>query len=186
MLASEIEVGMVFKWLTVKGFSHKDERWRKVWDVECRCGEAKKVLGSALVSGNTKSCGCYASVAARNRRISKNHSEVTAVILGYKRHAKDRGLSWELSRDDVESVISMSCKYCGSKPSNVKRTKNSIGGGLKYSGIDRVDSGRGYTIENIVPACKICNYAKSNMSIDEFASWAKRLGAMATQWGQLV
>lgn len=183
MKASEIYKGMVFTWLTVKGFSHKDSRHRKVWDVQCRCGNNKKVLGSALVSGNTKSCGCYGIEKRKESRISQNHSEVTAVILSYKRHAKDRGFEWKLSRNEVEAVIFENCKYCGTPPSNRKKTKNSLGDGMLYSGIDRVNSSIGYVIENVVPACKICNFAKSNMTIEEFRDWAIRAGAMAEQWG---
>ena len=41
------------------------------------------------------------------------------------------------------------------------------------------------TYDNVVPCCKICNYAKSNMSIKEFHKWAVKIGknAMAEQWG---
>lgn len=154
MNASEIKPGMIFTWLTVIDFSHKDKRWRKIWDVKCMCGSIKKILGSALVSGNTKSCGCYGSFSRSQKRIPDNHSEVTAIVLGYKRHAVDRGLSWELSREFVESIIFKSCYYCGSEPSNKKKTKNSIGDGLSYSGMDRIDSSIGYKEGNVVPHAK--------------------------------
>ena len=136
-----------------------------------------------MVSGNTKSCGCLATEGRKARRISSCHSEITAVLLGYKRHAESRGIAWALSRAEVEGLIIKSCNYCGGQPGNVKKTKSSIGAGMKYSGIDRVDSARGYTKDNVVPACKACNFAKSDMTLDEFVVWAKRLGAMAAQWG---
>jgi hypothetical protein len=68
---------------------------------------------------------------------------------------------------------------------NLKKTKNSLSGGLAYSGIDRVDSLGNYVIENIAACCKACNYAKSDMTLSEFHDWAVRLGknAMASQWG---
>ena len=123
----------------------------------------------------------------KQRRISKNHSEITAIILGYKRHAEGRGFKWELSRKFVEQLIKQNCYYCGIVPSNKKKTKNSIDNGLLYSGIDRIDSAKDYTEDNVVPCCKICNYAKSNMNLKEFGEWAIRLGqnAMAEQWGGL-
>lgn len=123
MHASKVQIGMTFCFLTVTGFSHKDSRFRKVWDVLCACGNSKKILGSALVSGNTKSCGCYSIIEKKKRRISETHSDVTAIILGYKRHAADRGLKWNLSRVDVEGVIFKNCTYCGIEPSNRKKTK---------------------------------------------------------------
>jgi len=181
----QLSVGEKYNMLTVLSFSHSDKRWRKFYDVKCDCGNETKIMGSAMTSGNTKSCGCYATKERQNRRISKNHSEITAIILGYKRHAERRGFKWFLQRSDVEIIINKDCYYCGTTPSNVKKTKNSIGDGLNYSGIDRIDSLKDYTIENTVPCCRICNYAKSNLSLKEFQEWAIKLGkkAMAVQWG---
>ena len=80
--------------------------------------------------------------------------------------------------------IRQDCFYCKSEPNNVKKTKNSIGDGFSYSGIDRKDSSENYTLKNIVPCCKVCNYAKSDMDLIAFKNWAIRIGkeAMATQW----
>lgn len=181
----ELMSGDKFNRLTILSYSHSDKRWRKWYNVKCECGSEKVVMGSAMISGNTKSCGCLSREVRANKRISKNHSEVTAIILGYKRHAERRGFKWLLARKDVELIIKSDCVYCGSKPSNIKKTKNSIDDGLLYSGIDRIDSNENYTIKNSVPCCRICNYAKSNMDINEFKEWAIKIGqkAMAMQWG---
>lgn len=173
--------------LKVIKFSHYDKRHRKHYLCLYDCGKYKTIQGSMLRSGNTKSCGCLSTEVRKNRRISKNHSEITAIILGYKRHAKDRKLKWCLERDFIELVILKSCHYCGEHPSNIKRTKNSIDFGMKYNGIDRIDSCKDYIKSNVVPCCKQCNLAKRNISVDEFRSWAIRLGqkAMADQWRSL-
>ena len=39
---------------------------------------------------------------------------------------------------------------------------------LKYNGIDRVDSSKGYEYNNVVSCCKNCNSAKMQLSIKEF------------------
>lgn len=176
--------GEKYNRLTVISFSHSDKRHRKFYNVKCDCGKEKKIMGSAMISGNTKSCGCLSREVRANKRISKNHSEITAIILGYKRHAERRGFKWLLARKDVELIIKSDCVYCGSKPSNIKKTKNSIDNGLLYTGIDRIDSNENYTIKNSVPCCRICNYAKSNMDVNEFKEWAIKIGqkAMAMQW----
>ncbi len=180
----ELKPGQKFNRLTVINFHHSDKRWRKWYNVKCDCGSNKVVMGSAMTSGNTKSCGCLSREIKESKRISKNHSEVTAIILGYKRHAERRGFKWQLTRKDVEKLVKMNCFYCDSKPNNIKKTKNSIGDGFIYSGIDRVDSSKNYTKENSVSCCKICNYAKSDMSLNEFQEWAVKIGqqAMAVQW----
>lgn len=76
--------GDIFGRLTVLGFSHIDTRWRRHYKVRCECGSEKTVQGTLLRSGNTKSCGCLLKEVRLNRRISINHSDITAVILGYK------------------------------------------------------------------------------------------------------
>jgi len=184
----ELLSGEKYNRLTVISFSHSDKRHRKFYNVKCDCGKEKKVMGSAMISGNTKSCGCLSKEVRASRRISKNHSEITAIILGYKRHAERRGFKWELSRTDIELIIKSDCVYCGSKPNNIKKTKNSIGDGLLYSGIDRINSNDNYTKENSVPCCRICNYAKSNMDVNDFKEWAIRIGqkAMAEQCGTFI
>lgn len=173
---SELKDGEKFNRLKILKFSHFDKRWRRWYFVKCDCGKEKIVMGSAMTSNNTRSCGCLQKETLRLKRISNNYSEITAIILGYKRHAKDRGLEWSLSRNFVETIIKKNCFYCGSTPSNIKKTKNTCGFGLFYSGIDRVNSNKNYTEDNVVPCCKICNYAKSNLTFDEFKSWAIKLG----------
>lgn len=177
-----IKVGYKNNRLTAKSYSHTGKHGRRYFLFLCDCGNEKLITAEAVISGNTKSCGCLAREKKKSKRISPNHSEITAIILGYKRHAIDRGYKWNLTRQEVEAIVSLNCHYCGIEPSNTKKTKNSIGNGMKYSGIDRIDSSKDYEPTNVVAACKLCNYAKSNLSIDEFKEWAKRLNSMANQW----
>lgn len=48
-------------------------------------------------------------------------------------------------------------------------------GAYTYNGIDRVDNNKGYTITNSVPCCKDCNFAKRDMTHDEFIAWVTRV-----------
>lgn len=170
-----------FNRLTVIKFDHS-KNGRSYFLFQCDCGEEKVILGSLVKSGNTKSCGCLSKETKQAKRFSENHTEITAIILDYKRHAVDRNYEWLLTREEVEKIINLDCHYCKIGPSNIKKTKNSLGDGYKYSGIDRVNSIKGYTYENVVPCCKICNYAKSNLTFEEFKKWAIRIGQMADQW----
>lgn len=166
--------GMKFNRLTLIKYNHSDKRWRRYYLWKCDCGNETIAQGSGVVSGNTKSCGCYGTEVRKSRRISENHCEITAIILQYKRHAKKRGFEFFLSRDFVADIVSKNCHYCGTPPSNFMRTKNSIKG-LPFNGIDRVDSIKNYTEDNVVPCCKICNNAKLNYSAKEFLEWVKRV-----------
>ena len=180
-----ISDGAVFNRLTVIRLSHQDKKWRRFYLCRCECGEEKIIHGASMVSGNTKSCGCL-----KRDRYTKRAEEVqktkagakTAIYLGYKRHARDRGYSFEITKDELIELSSMKCFYCGAGPSNIKTTKNDVIG-LKYNGIDRVDNSKGYSINNCVPCCKICNVAKATLTIVKFKAWVEAVSSRAEQWG---
>jgi hypothetical protein len=46
--------------------------------------------------------------------------------------------------------------------------------GFCYNGLDRVDNGKGYEIDNVVPCCKECNYAKCDRTQKDFVNWVKK------------
>jgi hypothetical protein len=58
---------------------------------------------------------------------------------------------------------------------NPKTGKIRSGVPITYNGIDRVDSTKGYFNENVVSCCKVCNRAKSNLSLDEFKEWISKV-----------
>ena len=173
-----VQTGDKFYRLTVLSFSHHDKRWRRHYLVRCDCGKEKTVQGTLLRSGNTRSCGCLAKEVKATKRKPENGGELTAVILGYKRHAERRGFDWELSREQVRAIIGQPCHYCGAEPSNRKATKNSITP-FVYGGIDRADNRYGYLMTNVVPCCAVCNRAKGALTSQEFYDWVRR----AAQWG---
>ncbi len=51
-------VGQKFGRLVVGSFSHKGNDRHSYWLTKCDCGNIITVHGSALKTGNTKSCGC--------------------------------------------------------------------------------------------------------------------------------
>ena len=47
---------------------------RKFWRVRCDCGTEKQVISHGLVSGHTRSCGCFRKDAMRHMRGEKHHN----------------------------------------------------------------------------------------------------------------
>ncbi len=186
--SKELSVGFKKNKLTVINLHHQDKRWRKHYLCKCDCGVEKIIQGSLILSGNTKSCGCFGK---ENRQIAtklpNNLGVIHQIILGYKRHAKRRGFTFLLTDLEVSTIINKPCHYCGLLPSNNKITKNC--NGFLYSGMDRVDSSKNYTTDNVVPCCNKCNKSKSNYSQEEFLNWVKSVynhtfkKDMAEQWG---
>jgi hypothetical protein len=46
---------------------------------------------------------------------------------------------------------------------------------VNTNGIDRVINTVGYTVNNCVPCCFVCNKAKSDRDLDEWNSWLNRI-----------
>lgn len=168
-----LEAGTKINNLTIIRFDHYDKRWRKHYLCRCDCGNEKVIHGSSIVSGNTKSCGCMHKDAYAKRKLPNNGGVINHLILQYKRHARNRKIEYHLTKQEFTDIISLPCHYCGLPPSNNKKTKNCSG--FLYSGIDRVDSSKGYEKDNAVPCCAICNRAKRDMSKKDFLQWIERV-----------
>jgi hypothetical protein len=50
---------------------------------------------------------------------------------------------------------------------------------LLRNGVDRVDSGRGYTVDNCVPCCKFCNLMKRNYTPEFFLAHTSKITTQA-------
>lgn len=180
----QIVIGSTYNFLTIISFSHKDKRFRCWYNVICECGIKKIIMGSAMVSGNTKSCGCQSSKFKKeNRLLPENLGVKRQIILQYKRHAIRRNIQYKLSEQEFIFLLDKPCFYCGLPPSNIKTTKNYLSGFL-YNGIDRVNSDEGYFKNNCVPCCEQCNKAKMALKKDDFLSWVERVynHSIKKQW----
>lgn len=180
-------IGQTYGRLTVLNFSHYTGKHRRHYLCRCSCGVEKTVQATLLRSGNTRSCGCLASEIKNGKRLPNDAGAITAILLQYKRHARDRGIEFLLTREEVDHIVRQSCYYCGIKHGNLKKTKN-LPNGFPHNGIDRTNSSMPYVKDNVVPCCGVCNVAKRDKTVDEFISWIRRAAdhqkAMAEQWGK--
>jgi len=93
----------------------------------------------------------------------------------YKREALVRHIEWDITKDEFRVLTMQNCHYCNKKPSQTRNVKNNMNGNYIYSGLDRVDNNTGYILDNIVPCCKECNFAKRAMTKDDFIAMVKRI-----------
>jgi hypothetical protein len=78
----------------------------------------------------------------------------------YRYGAKKRDLEWQLSKEEFSWLAESRCYFCGEEP---------------QSGIDRLDSYKGYTIDNVVACCTRCNFMKSTMDEKFFIERCKKI-----------
>lgn len=175
--------------LTVISHSGKDHRNKHLWLCLCECGNEKVVVGDNLSSGKSNSCGCLKTefLARRGNQYGLYEDrEVALLKVQYshlKRRNKLKGFSDVISLDEFCTISKSPCKYCGleyskeieDRVNESKKQKRLSDHVLKCNGVDRVDSSKGYTVENSVACCKYCNTAKNTMTEIEFYAWIKRV-----------
>ena len=69
----------------------KDKSHRAIWKCICECGNEKIINSSRLISGNTKSCGCYKSeyIKAKKSKHRKAKTRLYNVWCGIKQRCCD-------------------------------------------------------------------------------------------------
>lgn len=178
--------GEKFGKLTVVELSHRKDGKRVsrfYWWCVCDCGNQNRILASSnnLWSGHVQSCGCIVKDKESkfyydcDKLVDKDLAYcVSRLYNSYKKSAENRGLLFAITKNDILNYVQEPCFYCGTIGSNkLKRPRrNAI---VYYNGIDRKDSAKGYEEGNMVTCCKTCNYAKSDMTIDEFYKWIDNL-----------
>lgn len=138
------------------------------WKCLCDCGNTCIVQGGHFRAGDRVSCGCKSQDKIYNTGIGR-------LISLYKTKAKNKKRKFSLSREQFERLIASKCFYCKKEPSNILLRDKSKKIQIIYNGIDRVDPQEGYTYENCVPCCKICNRFKSDMNMVEWINHVKAI-----------
>jgi len=133
----------------------------------CRCdGGGRKCKGEFITKTNhllregLHSCGCLKSY--------KDSSPTTYLFGSYKGKAKKVQREFILTKEQFAGLIISNCFYCGRAPQQRLTSVLPTHSEFRYNGIDRIDSSRGYTQDNVVPCCKTCNEMKSDRSQQEF------------------
>ena len=162
------------RWTVIKRiYPNKGEQ--TMYLCKCECGTERIVQGGNLRGGTTKSCGCLKKeLASKQSILNPGVASMRALIGNYKKRAEKRGIEYKLTEEQFAEITQQDCYYCGTKPNNVAKNR-SCNGKYIYNGLDRVNNNNGYTVENIVPCCKICNRAKDVLNLQEFKDWVKRV-----------
>jgi hypothetical protein len=148
---------------------------------KCDCGNIVETQADKLKSGHTSSCGCFFREMSSQRALNnRKHSPQMVTIKRIFKNYSDGDLSIE----DFIELSQKECHYCKTKPyrkfnmcalqPNASEYKKQNGEFI-YNGLDRIDSLKSHTKDNVVPCCYKCNKYKSDMSLEEFKSKIKKL-----------
>lgn len=108
---------------------------------------------------------------AERQKILWAEAKITGIIFGrpiseviynrYKRSANKRKIDFNINYETFIKYWKEPCYYCGSE--------------IETIGIDRMNSSKGYEVQNIVPCCTKCNLTKRKMSDNEYIEHCKKV-----------
>jgi hypothetical protein len=90
----------------------------------------------------------------------------------------------DLTLEEFYWLSQQPCHYCSCKSSNFcnkylndKRSSQAAkdNSNFHYNGLDRVDSSKGHSKDNVVPCCRYCNFGKGKMSLEDWNRWIERV-----------
>lgn len=156
------------------------DKWGSLrWETQCDCGAiliktSKRLSQMKKRVENGSPNGCRRCVGKtktkqltalpppnkyKDRSFAKVRAKATSIMSRAKRK---KGIS--LSIEQVHELIKQSCHYCGLCH-------------IEVNGLDRIDSSKIYSKDNVVPCCPICNTMKNVLTVDEFYAHIRRINA---------
>lgn len=153
---------------------------RPIYKCICDCGNYCEILGKYLLSGDTKSCGCYSIGNAHNRscigEITK--SFWTPIV----NQATRRGIPFNITREDAWGLYlsqNRRCNLTGVEiffSSNIRDQR-----GKQTCSLDRIDNTKGYINGNIQWVHKHINIMKNVFNQDDFIKWCSLIHIKANK-----
>ena len=164
------EVGNKFNKLTIiKPNCSRNKYLNLISECLCECGNKILLTNHQIASGKTKSCGCL--------RKDKNHNrfsglgEIYGEFWGHiKQGAKRRGILFNISIEYVWNLFLKQQRRCAISglPLKFHSTSTTCDGNAS---LDRIDSSKGYIIDNVQWVHKDINYMKQDNSDADFIKY---------------
>ena len=149
----------------------------------CHYCNNETVVNGGLIH-KYRSCGCqrnnsdtWKSKGAKTKpwQLEEGIAARNSLEYQYKRGAERRNLDYTLTKEEFDRIVTGSCFYCGDVLTNVQKGQGKTSGDFRFTGIDRVDSSIGYTVENSVSCCWMCNNMKGTTDIKTFVNHIKKM-----------
>lgn len=172
---NEFFKGQQINKLTLVEIYDSDKHGNIRWRCKCECGEESIVCSSSLNNGKVDGC---AKCAIKNRSGSKSscfngYQEITGTFWGnIKKSSRTRSLEFSITiKQAWELFLKQNRKCALSGLFLTLNTKANSHTGT--ASLDRIDSSKGYTIDNVQWVHKDINIMKSDHSDKEFINYCK-------------
>jgi hypothetical protein len=178
-----VELGQRFGTLVVisEPYSYKQ---RMACDCKCDCSTIGRRALKDLLTGKSKNCGCLrgprlksiASVQRENHPCFKGYGEIHAHIWSsYKANAKQRNIPFEITIEQAWELFLKQNRTCSISGIPIKFANSRELYVAKTASLDRIDSTKGYSIDNIHWVHKEINFMKHKCPLDKFFEWCRMI-----------
>lgn len=149
----------------------------------CDCGNTCLVRRDSLVDDAIVSCGCYKDELSRKRR-GKNHPKFTGFeeISGeywgsLVDRAKRRSHQLDITAEEAWQIYLVQDKKCALSGLPICFSSRYDPDTEMTASIDRIDSNKGYTKDNVQWLHKLVNRMKMNLDEDVFIQFCRTISA---------
>jgi hypothetical protein len=139
----------------------------------CDCGNEKILPSSRLTLNQQVSCGCIMKEKqGKKHHFFKGYEEISQSVFNKIREkAIERNLCFEVTIKELYDQFIKQKKLCAISGVAIKFKKNHKD--EQTASLDRIDSSKPYTIQNIQWVHKKVNTMKWNINQDQFIEWCK-------------
>lgn len=175
------EVGNKYNWLTIIGMEYSE--MYKTWCAKCVCDCGQETIETLrkLKSGEKKTCG------KKNCNYHNNLTRINGALTtstGYKNilgscwaswrlGAKARNIDFLITIEDAWEIFEKQEGKCALTGIELKFRKGD--NRIQTASLDRIDSSKSYTKENVQWVHKEINRMKGNLSESEFLNYCKEI-----------
>lgn len=138
----------------------------------CDCGTEKILKSSRIRLKQVKSCGCLMKKSREKHHLFKGYGEISQSVFNkIRQKAIDRNLGFDLNIQELYDIFVAQNKLCAISKVPIKFKLNHRD--EQTASLDRIDSTKPYTINNVHWVHKKVNTMKWNIPQNEFIEWCR-------------
>lgn len=155
----------------------KRSRGSVVWETQCDCGKTFEVPTRRLTVGlrPITHCGCSAKKSGSSHGRWTGHGEIPGLFWSQIKHgAIEREIPFEVTIEEAWDLFLRQDRKCAL--SGIPLIMGNRGKGKpNTASLDRKDSSKRYSIENLQWVHKIVNRMKNNIPEADFLGWCQKI-----------
>ena len=141
---TQLEIGARYGKLTVVSFSRVDAHRRAIWNFACACGNTKALIGSDVLRGNSRSCGCLVGQA----NVKHGHARRNQKTREYKSWVHMIQRCYDENFDFYHNYGGRGITVCARWRKSFEAFLADMGARPPRTSIDRIDNEGNYTPKN--------------------------------------